>query len=149
MPRTDATTRPLTGRWVDTMHDGAKRARWTTRGYEQTLNGNEDFFPATPALVHLKMMLVETALKRHVAAIGGCTGAFFQSLWNPRQNRKTSLDRAASRGRAETRLHLGSCVSIPRSPGSTESVGPVRCERPHKFHGNGTVTMRRLLVLSF
>ena len=44
VPRTDATAKPLTGRWVDTMHDdGARKARWTTRGYEQTLNGNEDF----------------------------------------------------------------------------------------------------------
>ena len=49
VPRTDATTKPLTGRWVDTVHDdGARKARWTTRGYEQTLNGNEDFFSATP-----------------------------------------------------------------------------------------------------
>ena len=70
VPRTDATTRPLTGRWVDTMHDdGARKARWTTRGYEQTLNGNEDFFSATPAMMHLKMMLVEAALKGHAAAI--------------------------------------------------------------------------------
>ena len=30
-PRTDATTKPLTGRWVDTVHDdGARKARWTT-----------------------------------------------------------------------------------------------------------------------
>ena len=36
VPRTDATTRPLTGRWVDTMHDdGARKARWTTRGYDK------------------------------------------------------------------------------------------------------------------
>ena len=84
VPRTDATTKPLTGRWVDTMHDdGARKARWTTRGYEQTLNGNEDFFSATPAMMHLKMMLVEAALKGHVAAIGDCSGAFYQSLLNP------------------------------------------------------------------
>ena len=37
VPRTDATTRPLTGRWVDSMHDDrASKARWTTRGYEQS-----------------------------------------------------------------------------------------------------------------
>ena len=84
VPRTDATTKPLTGRWVDTMHDdGARKARWTTRGYEQTLNGNEDFFSATPAMMHLKMMLVEAALKGHVAAIGDCSGAFYQSPLNP------------------------------------------------------------------
>ena len=76
--------KPLTGRWVDTMHDdGARKARWTTRGYEQTLNGNEDFFSATSAMMHLKMMLVEAALKGHVAAIGDCSGAFYQSPLNP------------------------------------------------------------------
>ena len=84
VPRTDATTKLLTGRWVDTMHDdGARKARWTMRGYEQTLNGNEDFFSATPAMMHLKMMLVEAALKGHVAAIGDCSGAFYQSPLNP------------------------------------------------------------------
>ena len=40
VPRTDATTRPLTGRWVDSVHDGERKARWTTRGYEQTLDGD-------------------------------------------------------------------------------------------------------------
>ena len=84
VPRTDATTKPLTGRWVDTLHDdGARKARWTTRGYEQTLNGNEDFFSATPELMHLKMMLVDAALKGHVTAIGDCSGAFYQSPLNP------------------------------------------------------------------
>ena len=77
VPRTDATTEPLTGRWVDTVRDvGARKARWTPRGYEQTLNGNEDFFSATPAMMHLKMMLVGAALKGHVAGIGDCSGAF-------------------------------------------------------------------------
>ena len=66
------------------MHDDeARKARWTTRGYEQTLNGNEDFFSATPAMMHLKMMLVDAALKGHVAAIGDCSGAFYQSPLNP------------------------------------------------------------------
>ena len=84
VPRTDASTKPLTGRWVDTVHDvGARKARWITRGYEQTLNGNEDFFSSTPAMMHLKMMLVDAALKRHVAAIGDRSGAFYQSPLNP------------------------------------------------------------------
>ena len=67
-----------TGRRADTMHDdGARKARCTTRGYEQILlssAGDEK---------HLKMMLVEGALKGHVAAIGDCSGAFNQSLLNP------------------------------------------------------------------
>ena len=83
VPRTDATTRSLTGRWVDTLHDdGARTARWTTSGYEQTLNGNEDFFLATPAMMHLKMMLVDAALNGHVAAIGDCSGTFYHSPLN-------------------------------------------------------------------
>ena len=33
VPRNAATTRPLTGRWVDTTHDdGARKDWWTTRG---------------------------------------------------------------------------------------------------------------------
>ena len=81
VPRTDATTRPFTGRWMDTMRDDeARKARWTTPAHEQTLNGNEDFFSATPAMMHLKMMLVEAALKGHVAAIGDCSGVFY---WSP------------------------------------------------------------------
>ena len=52
-------------------------------GTSQTLNGNEDFFSAKPAMMHLKMMLVEAALKGHVAAIGECSGAFYQSPSNP------------------------------------------------------------------
>ena len=40
VPRTDATTKPLTGRWVDTMHDdGARKGQVDDAWYEQTLNG--------------------------------------------------------------------------------------------------------------
>ena len=47
---------------VDSVHDDEERkAKWTTRGYEQTLDGNEDFFSATPAMLHLKMMLIDAA----------------------------------------------------------------------------------------
>ena len=71
VPRTDATTRHLKGRWVESvLDDGARKARWTTRGYEQTLNGNEDFL----AMMHFTMMLVDAALKGHVVAIGSCSG---------------------------------------------------------------------------
>ena len=34
-------------------------------------------------MMHLKMMLVEAALKGHVAALGDCSGASYQSLLNP------------------------------------------------------------------
>ena len=42
--------------------------------------------------------------------------------FEPRWNGKPSLDRAASRSRAGTRLHLGSRVSFPRSQGSTKGL---------------------------
>ena len=81
VPRSSATTRPLSGRWVEDQHDdGSLKARWTTRGFEQTLKGHEDFYSATPATQHLKMMLVDAAKKGHVAAIGDCSGAFYQAL---------------------------------------------------------------------
>ena len=65
------------------MHDDGATASSTKRGYEQTLNGNEDFFSATPAMMRLEMMLVEAVLRGHVAAIGDCSGAFHQSPLNP------------------------------------------------------------------
>ena len=67
----------------DQHDDVALKARWTTRGSEQTLQGNEDFFSATPATMHLKMMLVDAARKGHVAAIGDCSGAFYQAPLDP------------------------------------------------------------------
>ncbi|CAK0806902.1 unnamed protein product, partial [Prorocentrum cordatum] len=54
-----------------------------TKGFEQTLQGNDDFFSATPATMHLKMMLVDAARKGHVAAIGDCSGAFYQAPLDP------------------------------------------------------------------
>ena len=82
--RINVTTKPLMDQWVDTMYDnGARKALWTARGYEQTTNGNEDFFSETPAMMHLKKMLVDAALEEHVAAIGEYNGAFYQSPLNP------------------------------------------------------------------
>ena len=89
--RTDAivkpdreTTRPLTGRWMDTIYDeGARKTRWTTWGYEQTPNESEDFSSAVPEPISLKMTLAASTLKEHVAAIGDCNGTFYQSPLNP------------------------------------------------------------------
>ena len=140
VPRTDATTRPLTGRWGDTVYDdGARKARWTTRGYEQTLNGNEDFFSATPAMMHLKMMLVDAALKGDVAAIGDCSGAFYQSPLNP----DGTENRVWIKPPPEAKLGPH-CIweAVSAFPG-------LQRERSHEFHADGAVTIRRLLVLSF
>ena len=82
--RINVATKPLMDQWMDTMYDdGARQARWTTRSYEQTPNVSEDFFSATPAMMHLKMMLVDAPLKGHVAAIGDYSGTFCQSPLNP------------------------------------------------------------------
>ena len=130
VPRTDATTKPLTGRWVDTMHDdGARKARWTTRGYEQTLNGNEDFFSATPAMMHLKMMLVETALKGHVAAIGDCSGAFYQSPLNSDGTDSQVWIEPPPEAELGPDYNMGSRVSFPRSQGSTKGLGTLTARK--------------------
>jgi hypothetical protein len=78
--RTVATSRPLTGRWVDVMSDdGVMKSRWTTRGFEQKLEGDENFYSGTPALGHLKVLLTLAEIQGHVAAIGDCGGAFYMS----------------------------------------------------------------------
>ena len=108
--RINVTTKPLMDQWVDTMYvNGARKARWTARGYEQTTNGNEDFFSETSSMIHLKKMLVDAALEEHVAAIR-CSNWRIQWGHLPvspesRQNGEQSLDRA-SRGRIGTKLHL-------------------------------------------
>ena len=67
---------------MDSVHDDRMRkARWTTRGYEQHLNGHNDFFCVMPAMMHL-MMMVEATLKGDVRAIGECSGTFSQALLN-------------------------------------------------------------------
>ena len=131
VPRTDATTGPLTGRWVDTMQDdGARKARWTTRGYEQTLNGYEDFFSATPALVQLKNVVGRCSFEGARCGNRRLQRGLLPVTFEPGRNGTPSVDRASSRGRAGTRQNLESRVSIPRSQGSTES-----------FHVNGAVTI--------
>ena len=149
VPRTDATTKPLTGRWVDTMHDdGARKARWTTRGYEQTLNGNEDFFSATPAMMHLKMMLVEAALKGHVAAIGDYSGALYQSPLNPDETEsQVWIEPPPEAELGQTTS--GKPCQFSQVSREHQGLGHLQRESSHEFHANETVTVRWLLVLSF
>ena len=114
VPRTDANTKPLTRRWVDTARRCSEERQVDDAW--QALNGNEDFFSATPAMMHLKMMLVDAALKGHVAAIGDCSGAFYQSLLNPDGTEsKVWIEPPPEAEWVGARLHLGSRVSIPRS----------------------------------
>ena len=41
------------------------------------------FFSATPATMHLKMMLLGAAKKGYAAAIGDCIGAFYRAPLDP------------------------------------------------------------------
>merc|ERR1712194_150720 len=68
-PRSSATSRVLSGRWVDTMQaDGSKKSRWTTRGFEQTVYGAENHVAGTPSLPHLRALLVDAAVRGHKVA---------------------------------------------------------------------------------
>ena len=60
VPRTDATTRPLTGRWVDTMME---RSRPCGRRVGTSKLSTET--KTSSPMMHLTMMLVEAALKGH------------------------------------------------------------------------------------
>ena len=143
VPRTDATTRPLTGRWVDTMHDDGAWVRANSgRKRGHLLSNASDDAPQNDVGrgSSERTRCGSRRLRRRL---------LLTVTFEPRRNRMPSLDRAASRGRAGTRLHLGSRVSIPRNRRCTESEGHVQCELSHEFHGDGMVTIRRLLVLSF
>ena len=75
VPRSSVTTWVLTGRWVDTMD----KSRWTTRTFDQSLDGTENHVANTPALTHLKALLVHAEVRGHVVALGDCSAAFYQA----------------------------------------------------------------------
>ena len=91
----------LTGRWEDSVHDDrGRKARWTKCGYEKTLNGNEDFFSATPAWMHLEIMLVDAALKGARDGNSRLQRGFPPGALFPRHNRTHSVNRVASTSKA-------------------------------------------------
>ena len=105
------------------MHDdGARKARWT-RGYEQTLNGNEDFFSATP-MMNLKNDVGRGSLAMARGGTRRLQRGLLPVTCEPRRNRKPGLDRAACRGRAGARLHVGSRVSFPSLKGAPRVWDP-------------------------
>jgi len=80
VPRASAESTPLTGRWVDSCgDDGVFKSRWTTHGFKQELNGTETHHSGTPATAHIKALLIDAALQGYVAALGDCSGAFYQA----------------------------------------------------------------------
>ena len=85
MPRTDTTTRPLTGRCGRTACTTTEkeRARWTTHGYEQNSERKRGYLVSDACDDALEMMLVDATLKGHVVAIGDCSGAFHQAFLKP------------------------------------------------------------------
>jgi len=107
----DAETRPLSGRWVDTMDDnGTAKSRWTTRGFEQHLEGDENFYSGTPALGHLKALLVLAELEGHVAALGDCSGAFYQSPLQIDGGKKVYLQAPPEAGLADDECWEAICA---------------------------------------
>ena len=86
--------------------DGARKARWTTRGYEQTPE-------RTRGLLLSNASSERTRCGNRRLQQRGLRPVTLE----PRRNRKPCLDRAASRDRAGTRLHMGRRVSIPGSQG--------------------------------
>jgi len=107
----DAETRPLSGRWVDTIDDnGTPKSRWTTRGFEQHLEGDENFYSGTPALCHLKALLVLAELEGHVAALGDCSGAFYQSPLQTDGGKKVYLQAPPEAGLADNECWEAICA---------------------------------------
>ena len=148
-PRTDATTKPLSGRWVDTMYDdGARKTRWATRGYEQMLDESEDFFSATPATIPLKTMLADAALKGHVAAIWYCSGTFCQSPLNTDGTESKVWIELLEKAELGQNYMWEAVSAFPGVKGVPKAWDTQR-ERSHEFRADGAVTSRRLLVLSF
>ena len=71
VPVSTATTRIPSGRRVDTVgDDGERKSRWTTRGFEQALLGNETHVAGTPGMAHLKALLVDAARQNTAVALG-------------------------------------------------------------------------------
>ena len=145
VPRTDATTKPLTGRWVDTMHDdGAGESQvddaWVRANAERKrgllLNNAGD--DAT-----------QSDVVRGSSERTRCSNRRLQRCLPP----VTSEPRRNGEQSVEAELgpdYIGEAVSaIPGPQGSTESLGYEKRERSRELHANGAVTIRRLLVLSF
>ena len=78
--RTSCTSTPLSFRWVETVNNGEPKSRYTTRGYEQELYGNENFYSATPAVEKVKALLVIAEKLGYDVGLGDCSGAFYQAL---------------------------------------------------------------------
>ena len=64
----------MTTRWVDT----DKKSRLTARGYEQTSEGHETFFSATPNPASLRTLLILAEHFHFSVMIGDCAQAFLQ-----------------------------------------------------------------------
>jgi len=83
--------RPLTGRWVEVrLPDGSYKMRYTARGYEQQLSGEEDHYAGTPAHGMLRVLLVIAWQLGLAIAFGDSAQAFLQApleeevwLWPP------------------------------------------------------------------
>ena len=99
-------------------------------------------------MMHLKMMLVDAALKGHVAAIGDCSGAFYQSPLNPDGTESKVWIEPLERAELGQN-YIGKAVSAFPGLKGAPRAWDIQSERSHEYHADGAVTTRRLLVLSF
>jgi hypothetical protein len=74
-----AGTRLMTHRWVDRDTFDTAKSRFTCRGFEQALDGTEEFFAPTPRECVLRLLLTMAELRGLVVAVGDAAQAFLQA----------------------------------------------------------------------
>ena len=79
VPRSTATTRIMTTRWVDVDKGDRWRSRITCRGYEQRVDPATDFYAHTPSIAALRLLLVVAWRRGFAVAAGDCKSAFLQA----------------------------------------------------------------------
>jgi hypothetical protein len=77
--RVPAGTKPMTHRWVDKDEAMEAKSRLTVRGFEQQLEGDEQFFSATPCAMTLRTLLVLAQVRGWSVSVGDCKNAFLQA----------------------------------------------------------------------
>ena len=79
VPRSEATSKPLSCRWVDT-HNGLElKSRLTVHGFKQNVSRTEDFYSETPNHQSLRLMLTIAARDNLTVAVGDSASAFLQA----------------------------------------------------------------------
>ena len=98
-------------------------------GYEQYLNGHEDFFGSTPAVMHLQDVSDGC---RCEGAHGDCSGALYRATLNPHGTEgQVWIELPPGAGLVPD--YLWEVISaLPWSQGRAESLGRVQHDSPHE-----------------